>query len=185
MDETTLKADIATATPTGTIMMWSGSVDKLPVGWSLCDGTMGTPDLRGKFVRTCQRTADSDCDVGANGGGSGVTNLAGAHSHGGQTGGHSLTVGQIPSHSHGGDFMVHREGSFIGDHGDHGWYEDVDATTGSTGGGEEHLHGIVSDGGHTHIVDATPPFYSLAFIMFHGLPAAMVKGDAQSGFLVV
>jgi hypothetical protein len=38
------------AFPRGMILMWSGSVTEIPRGWALCDGTNGTPDLRGKFV---------------------------------------------------------------------------------------------------------------------------------------
>ena len=34
----------------GMISMWSGDVTKIPSGWALCDGTNGTPDLRGRFV---------------------------------------------------------------------------------------------------------------------------------------
>lgn len=34
--------------PVGLICIWSGS--EVPDGWSLCDGTNGTPDLRGRFV---------------------------------------------------------------------------------------------------------------------------------------
>lgn len=34
----------------GVIGYWSGSVETIPSGWSLCDGTNGTPDLRDKFV---------------------------------------------------------------------------------------------------------------------------------------
>jgi len=34
----------------GMIMLWFGAVDNIPSGWHLCDGTMGTPDLRNKFV---------------------------------------------------------------------------------------------------------------------------------------
>ena len=34
--------------PRGFIGMWSGSVT--PAGFALCDGTNGTPDLRGRFV---------------------------------------------------------------------------------------------------------------------------------------
>ncbi|MCU0418007.1 MAG: phage tail protein, partial [Cytophagaceae bacterium] len=38
------------AVPAGAIMMWSGSPTALPVGWALCDGQSGRPDLRGRFV---------------------------------------------------------------------------------------------------------------------------------------
>lgn len=34
----------------GVIGMWSGSIDELPEGWILCDGTRGTPDLHDKFI---------------------------------------------------------------------------------------------------------------------------------------
>ena len=30
--------------------MWSGKVDEIPAGWSLCDGGNGTPDLRSRFI---------------------------------------------------------------------------------------------------------------------------------------
>lgn len=35
---------------TGWIMLWEGAIVDIPEGWSLCDGTNGTPDLRDKFV---------------------------------------------------------------------------------------------------------------------------------------
>ncbi len=34
----------------GMIMLWYGSVATIPSGWHLCDGTMGTPDLRDLWV---------------------------------------------------------------------------------------------------------------------------------------
>lgn len=66
--------------PTGAIMLWSGAAENVPAGWHVCDGTEGTPDLRGRFV------------LGANA----------AHTVG-ETGGeetHTLTVDEIPKHSH-------------------------------------------------------------------------------------
>lgn len=36
--------------PKGAILMWSGNPAQLPPGWVLCDGTQGTPDLRGRFI---------------------------------------------------------------------------------------------------------------------------------------
>jgi hypothetical protein len=35
--------------PVGTVVMWAGSAAAVPQGWALCDGTNGTPDLRGTF----------------------------------------------------------------------------------------------------------------------------------------
>lgn len=34
----------------GMIMLWAGSIATIPSGWHLCDGTMGTPDLRNRLV---------------------------------------------------------------------------------------------------------------------------------------
>merc|ERR1719362_2207293 len=36
--------------PTGTIVMWSGSIQNIPNGWKLCDGSNNTPDLRDRFI---------------------------------------------------------------------------------------------------------------------------------------
>lgn len=36
--------------PTGTIIIWSGSLAAIPAGYYLCNGSNGTPDLRDKFV---------------------------------------------------------------------------------------------------------------------------------------
>lgn len=35
---------------TGIISLWSGSIVSIPDGWSLCDGSAGTPDLRDRFI---------------------------------------------------------------------------------------------------------------------------------------
>ena len=41
---------VANPFPIGGIIMWSGSIVSIPSGWSLCDGSSGTPDLRDRFV---------------------------------------------------------------------------------------------------------------------------------------
>jgi len=38
------------AFPINSIVMWFKPIAERPAGWQLCDGTNGTPDLRGKFV---------------------------------------------------------------------------------------------------------------------------------------
>ena len=38
------------AFPSGGIIMWSGSIASIPIGWLLCNGTSGTPDLRDRFI---------------------------------------------------------------------------------------------------------------------------------------
>jgi hypothetical protein len=32
------------------IVLWSGTIASIPVGWNLCDGTNGTPDLQDRFI---------------------------------------------------------------------------------------------------------------------------------------
>ena len=78
--------------PSGLITMWSGKISNIPVGWVLCDGKNGTPDLRGKFILG----TGYGVDVNSVGGSkeiklkesnlpphshSGITNVSGAHSH--------------------------------------------------------------------------------------------------------
>lgn len=36
--------------PSGSIILWSGSVASIPNGWALCNGQNGTPDLTDRFV---------------------------------------------------------------------------------------------------------------------------------------
>lgn len=50
--------------PTGIICLWYGAIGNIPAGWTLCDGTAGTPDLRDKFLVG----AGSTYAVGASGG---------------------------------------------------------------------------------------------------------------------
>ena len=57
--------------PNGAIIMWSGTVATIPDGFSLCDGSNGTPDLRNRFVIG----AGSNYAVGATGGGSTTTQV--------------------------------------------------------------------------------------------------------------
>src|SRR5690349_11660620 len=42
----------------GLIVMWSGSIRDIPAGWGLCDGTLGTPDLRDRFIVGARKDYD-------------------------------------------------------------------------------------------------------------------------------
>ena len=65
-----LKIMIANIVPVGSILMWSGSVGSIPIGYALCDGQNGTPDLRGRFVLGADDgKSDSSYSVGTRGGG--------------------------------------------------------------------------------------------------------------------
>ena len=64
----------------GMVVAWHGSATNIPQGFAICDGSSGTPDLRGKFILGVATSGD----VGTVGGSSTVT----------------LSTGNLPSHSH-------------------------------------------------------------------------------------
>lgn len=67
--------------PQGIIAMWSGTLDSIPDGWALCNGSSGTPDLTGRFVYGT-KTGEAAGGMGGN--------LE-----------HNHTYSQVPTHSHG------------------------------------------------------------------------------------
>jgi len=79
--------------PIGGICMWSGDPSALPTGWSLCDGTSGTPDLRGRFVVGYDdRDADPLNDIWD-------INYNVVGNDGGEKK-HQLAVNELPTHTH-------------------------------------------------------------------------------------
>lgn len=53
------------ALPSGTIVLWSGSMNNIPDGWALCNGQNGTPNLSGKFVIGASNSYQPDATGGA------------------------------------------------------------------------------------------------------------------------
>ena len=155
--------------PKGVINMWSGSPSLIPYGWALCDGTNGTPDLRGRFIVGYGKTDTDYNTIGKTGGAKLVT----------------LTTSQMPIHSHGGTLTTSSDGSHthdisMGYRGPDG-KDHSNGTThlcsneGTTGTDARGVK-IVSNGIHTHTVALTsqgsnaphenrPPYYTLAYIM--------------------
>ena len=132
--------------PVGGIIMWSGLRGSVPDGWALCDGSNGTPDLRGKFIMGKSSASESD----GTGGSSTV----------------SLSVGNLPAHSHmyAGDDQV----SYIHD-GNYNAGDNVvsrpgnyDATSSTKGSGTIYK---TSNTGSGQSFSILPPYYKLAFIM--------------------
>ncbi len=66
--------------PIGTITMWSGLLSNIPLGWLICDGTLGTPDLIALFTRGAPPATEP------------LTELGGDQ--------HTITVAEMPSHDH-------------------------------------------------------------------------------------
>ena len=97
---------------TGMIILWSGAANAIPSGFVLCNGSNGTPDLRGRFV-VGYHDGNGDYDVNDTGGAASVT----------------LSTSQIPSHSHTTNNHTH---SFSSSH-THGVSGSVSGSTNTTG----------------------------------------------------
>lgn len=170
--------------PQGGIIMWSGTISNVPSGWSLCNGSNGTPDLRNKFVVGAHSDLSGEAKTNIQGGQYTKTGGDIAHNHGGDTDDHTLTTSQIPSHTHTykDSYYIEYNNPGVGQNGAVGGVDyigptkykgsgdsDTDnkyiyyrnGTTNTTGNGASHNHDITSD---QHI----PPYYALAFIMYTG-----------------
>jgi microcystin-dependent protein len=168
--------------PIGSIMMWSGSVSSIPNGWVLCNGTNGTPDLRGRFIVG----AGGAYSVGARGGLDQVTltkSQMPAHNHSGSTsnaGNHRHTGSTYSGGSHNHTYSKSIKGRGYDTKNDdtpHGGHKNEKT---SYAGSHTHTLNMNYAGGHTHSFTTNnqgsnsahenrPPYYALAFIMFKGL----------------
>jgi len=52
--------------PVGLIGMWLGTLSSIPVGWSLCDGTNGTPDMRDYHIKCSANIYENGSSGGSN-----------------------------------------------------------------------------------------------------------------------
>ena len=122
----------------GMIIMWNNTVATIPTGFVLCDGSNGTPDLRGRFV-VGHHPSNGDYGVNDTGGAEDVT----------------LTIAQMPSHKH--DTSVDNTKLFPSNgqtsinFGGAGGYPATTFTMSNTGGGQSH--------------ENRPPYYALCYIM--------------------
>jgi hypothetical protein len=171
---------ISNMLPYGSIIMWYGAVVDVPVGWAVCNGLNGTPNLTDKFVMGAGGQAalgtvagQSFSTVTTNTSGAhthtGTTIAAGSHDHSGTTGAHALTAGEVAGHTHtysdlyglrddANPPVYDRNGNRLEYY--TGWGSDGDADSGagifrdwqtdSTGNSDPHNHPISSDGIHTH-----------------------------------
>ncbi|MBC7412373.1 MAG: hypothetical protein H7331_07955 [Bacteroidia bacterium] len=156
--------------PPGVIVMWSGAISNIPAGWAFCDGTLGTPDLRDRFIVA-----------------SGTSNLVNTT---GGTDALTLTPAQLPAHIHtattstdGNHFHgngPNSAGVFYSDplpaeHGS-GFTTGAQFADGGASGISRGGFQTSTDGNHTHTLttdampaanafDNRPAYYTLAYIM--------------------
>ena len=151
-----VKTYVDTRLPKGLISMWSGN--EIPSGWALCDGTNGTPDLRGRFIVGLNENSDDYNKIGNTGGlnkiklsveempkhdHKGTTDKDGEHRHR-FTGAAKRGDGSGTGSSNDYYKAFTRDTEFAGEH-DHSF------TTGQTGGNQPH--------------ENRPPYFVLAYIM--------------------
>jgi len=123
--------------PKGLISMWYGLIADIPSGWALCDGSLGTPDLRNKFI-VC---ADADS------GGFAKTTITGSPSQTGGAASHQHSVGSLTNATQY-DYLNTGSGVASG----------ANLSTGTAG----HLHTI---SGQTANTVSLPTYWALAYIM--------------------
>lgn len=145
--------------PIGGIIMWSGTIATIPTGWSLCNGTGGTPDLRERFIVGATSDGDSTypgIGVG-NTGGSADATLA-SHSHSLSSGGASGTFLTSASLNVSTGIVQANTGGTAANA-----VTSVSINTGS--GSVSYSQPSVSTEGSSATNANLPPYYALAFIM--------------------
>ena len=139
---------------TGMIMLWSGSTDAVPSGWSLCDGTGDTPDLRDRFVVG----AGSSYDVNATGGSKDAVIVS--HNHTGSTsttGNHNHTLPHYLVQAVSGTGDIDRDNEY------QQWKALSGQSTNTTG---NHSHSFTTSTKGSSATNANlPPYWALCFIM--------------------
>lgn len=148
--------------PVGGIMMWSGAINTIPTGWSLCDGSNGTPDLSGKFVVGFD---SNDGDYDAIGGQGGLKEVV-------------LIESQMPQHNHTGSVYIPPHTHSI-----NGAIKAGGGSTNALTNKDNTGHSTISQTGASPSVNASittankggseahenrPPYFTLAYIMYIG-----------------
>ena len=133
--------------PSGTIVLWSGSVAAIPTGWVLCNGSNSTPDLRNRFVVG----AGSTYAVGGTGGSADA--IVVSHTHTGTTASngahnHTYTASEYNCNQNSGQTQAGA------------------STTGTTSSAGAHTHTFTTDSTGSSGTNANlPPYYALCYVM--------------------
>lgn len=140
-----------------------GAVNAIPEGWQLCDGSNGTPDLRGMFVAGYDPAETDQNAIGKKGG---------SHKH-------TLTEAEMPAHKHGGttsstgghrhSYDVYPAASRGEAKSDGFWRVSDTPDTKQTSWEGTHSHSLYlnnTGGGEPH--ENRPKYYTMAWIAYTG-----------------
>ena len=86
--------DLTFLPPIGSIIMYAGQLANLPINWSVCNGSNGTPDLRDKFVYG----TNVQGEINTKGGSADSVNVS--HSHTTAAHNHTGSTGSNGAHAH-------------------------------------------------------------------------------------
>jgi hypothetical protein len=138
---------------TGMIIIWSGSLGSIPLGWVLCDGNNATPDLRDRFIVGAGNTYA----IGANGGSANAIVVSHTHT--------PTTTVTDPTHNHASFKNAAPNGAGSGvcladnASGNSPGWATTSASTGIT------VATTISTTGVSGTNANLPPYYALAYIM--------------------
>jgi hypothetical protein len=135
---TATAAQLNNPIPSGAVILWTGSATAIPEGYALCDGTQGTPDLRGSFIIGAGDITNGAAYAPGATGGSATSGFGGSHTHTANNGSAALQQTSLAVAAGALSALA------------------TDADSG-------HTHTINEVGDHTHSV--LPPYYALCFIM--------------------
>jgi hypothetical protein len=149
---------VDTSIPIGGIIMWSGSSSSLPTNWRFCNGSNGTPDLRGRFVMCMNRELNGNysttgplnfwADINTTGGSPHAVVVS--HSHGVTDPGHSHT---FPA-ANNANFAQGNSNTFMGDN------QLVNRSTST-----QYTNISINSEGESGTNKNIPQYYALAYIM--------------------
>ncbi|PLX99799.1 MAG: hypothetical protein C0622_09860 [Desulfuromonas sp.] len=137
--------------PYGGIIMWSGTVANIPDGWALCDGTNGTPNLKGRFV----------VNVGPPYSDGSGTNYQPGHMDGYER--IQLTLAELPQHNHHDGSMAGYKFARYNGSWTIGSSEYLDNSPGEVNLFDDGTYPLEEGNDQSH--ENRPPFYALAYIM--------------------
>ena len=142
--------EVTSPLPDGIIAMTAAT--SIPVGWFLCDGNNGTPNLVDKFIRSSDLAS-----VGGTGGSNDSVNIS--HSH-------TFTWSALPAHEHANNYYATVTNMYPDGHNDRGGSNLISqSTTTFTNNATEAPTGTCSTDGVDGAGLNQPPFYVLAYMM--------------------